>query len=460
MFLFAALRIATRALRRNPLRTLLTMLGIIIGVGAVIAMVSIGNGAKAQVEAQIANLGQNVIIVLAGNMTRGGFRMGFGSASSLTHEDLVAMQRELTEINAVSPELRSFAQIAAANQNENVQVMGVGAGYLDIRSWPTASGNDFTEADVRNANKVALIGQTTATTLFGDEDPVGETLRIENVPFTIVGLLSSKGMNMMGSDQDDIVLVPYTSAQKRLMGSATTFRSLLVQASAPTLLGDVQSQITDLLRQRHKIGPGREDDFIVRTQQEIAEMATSTSKVMTALLGSIAAVSLLVGGIGIMNIVLVSVTERMREIGVRLAVVRALHDRLRGHEQTHLHVAPPITTVFLLGVFWKRASGKSAFITLIGGMLLGAVVCFLDWNNIYRGDFMLIAFLLLVACMIIMVVTTFLFPETLKAEARPLVWEDWREPLHGDAGGRGLGNYRVFAAVVLAVFIGLYPIFR
>ncbi len=367
MFLFAALRIATRALRRNPLRTLLTMLGIIIGVGAVIAMVSIGNGAKAQVEAQIANLGQNVIIVLAGNVTRGGFSMGFGSAPSLTHEDLLAMQRELTGINAVSPELRSFAQLAAGNQNENAQVMGVGAGYIDIRSWPTASGNDFTEADVRGANKVALIGQTTATTLFADEDPVGQTIRIKNVPFTIVGLLSRKGMNMMGSDQDDIVLVPYTSAQKRLMGSSTAYRSLLVQAAAPNLLEDVQGQITDLLRQRHKIGPGRDDDFIVRTQQEITEMATSTSRVMTVLLGSIAGVSLLVGGIGIMNIMLVSVTERTREIGVRLAVGAHGNDILLQFliEAVTLSIVGGVIGI-LLGVGSSRLlSAKMGWATLI-----------------------------------------------------------------------------------------------
>jgi putative ABC transport system permease protein len=319
MMIFAILKIALRALRRNALRTLLTMLGIIIGVGAVIAMISIGNGAKAQVEAQIASLGRNVILVLSGNVSRGGFSFGFGSAGTLTQADYDAIRREVSGVAGASPEVRSSAQLAAGNQNINTQVMGVGTDYTEIRSWPVVNGDNFTEQDVRTANKVALIGATTAKTLFGDNDPVGQIVRVRNVPFTIVGLLASKGMNMMGSDQDDILLVPYTSAMKRLSGG-TSFRSLNVQAESPTRVAEVQEQITNLLRQRHRIAEGREDDFLVRTQQEISEMATSTSVIMTWLLGVIASVSLLVGGIGIMNIMLVSVTERTREIGIRMAV--------------------------------------------------------------------------------------------------------------------------------------------
>ena len=319
MVLAATLKIALRALRRNTLRTLLTMLGIIIGVGAVIAMVAIGNGAKAQVESQIASLGQNVIMVLSGNVTRGRFSMGFGSAGTLTRDDYEALRRELNGISGISPEVRSYAQIAAGNQNINSQILGVGEDYLDIRVWPLANGANFTEADVRNANKVALIGKTTARTLFGDSDPLGQIIRIKSAPFTIVGELGAKGMSMSGSDQDDIVLVPYTSAMIRLSGG-TTFRSFHVQTMTPQLLAEVQNQIVELLRQRHRIGEGREDDFIVRTQEEISDMATQTSRTMTVLLGAIAGVSLLVGGIGIMNIMLVSVTERTREIGVRMAV--------------------------------------------------------------------------------------------------------------------------------------------
>jgi putative ABC transport system permease protein len=217
--------------------------------------------------------------------------------------------------------------VAAGNANINTSVMGVGEDYVSIRSWILASGANFTEQDVRSANKVALIGKTTATTLFGDGDPVGQIIRIKNAPFTVVGALAPKGMAMMGNDQDDVILVPYTSAMKRLSG-ATSFRSFVLQGSTPDRMPDVQNEIMEVLRQRHRITEGKEDDFIVRTQQEISEAATTTSRVMTILLGSIAGVSLLVGGIGIMNIMLVSVTERTREIGVRLAVGARSYDIL------------------------------------------------------------------------------------------------------------------------------------
>lgn len=319
MRILAILKLALRALKRNPMRTLLTMLGIIIGVGAVIAMVGIGNGAKSQVEAQIAQLGQNVILVLSGNVSRGGFSMGFGSAPSLTKGDYAALRKEIPGIVGVSPEVRSSAQIASGSQNSNTQIMGVGEDYVNIRAWPIADGANFTDADVRGARKVVLLGKTTATTLFPDSDPLGQTIRVRGAPYVVIGVLSAKGMSMMGSDQDDVVLMPYTSAMVRL-SSATTFRSFNVQASGPSVINSITNGITDLLRQRHRIGFGRDDDFIIRTQQEITEMATATSRVMTVLLAAIASVSLVVGGIGIMNIMLVSVTERTREIGVRLAV--------------------------------------------------------------------------------------------------------------------------------------------
>ncbi|PYK96263.1 MAG: multidrug ABC transporter substrate-binding protein [Verrucomicrobia bacterium] len=319
MILLKTFSIAVRALRRNTLRTLLTMLGIIFGVAAVIAMVSLGNGARAQLEASIAALGQNVVTVWSGTMSRGGFRGGFGSSGTLTAEDYEAIRKEVAGVNGVSPEVRNFAQLAAGNQNINSQIMGVGAQYIDIRSWPCSSGENFTEADVRNANKVALIGKTTAEILFADEEPVGQIVRVKSAPFRIVGVLASKGSDMWGRDQDDILLVPYTSAMRRLTGDLT-FRSLMLQAASPQILGTVTNQVADLLRQRHRITGGKDDDFMVRTQQETVELFDAQARTTRELLFYVALISLIVGGIGVMNIMLVSVTERTREIGVRLAV--------------------------------------------------------------------------------------------------------------------------------------------
>ncbi|MEA3207174.1 MAG: putative transport system permease protein [Chthoniobacter sp.] len=313
------LRIAVRALRRNKMRSLLTMLGIIIGVGAVIAMVGIGNGARSQVEAQIASLGQNMILIFTGSTTSSGVRTGFGMAGTLKIEDAQAIAREVPGILAVSPEIRSTAQVAAGNQNWMTQLLGESPEYFEMREWELTSGVSFSEQEVRAASKVAVIGKTTASQLFGGTDPVGQIIRVKNVPFLITGLLKSKGMSLMGNDQDDVIVVPYTTAMKRLTGD-TKLRSINVQAATAELIPQAQQQITALLRQRHHIVPGRDDDFTVRSQQEIAEMATATSKILTLLLGAIACVSLIVGGIGIMNIMLVSVTERTREIGIRMAV--------------------------------------------------------------------------------------------------------------------------------------------
>jgi putative ABC transport system permease protein len=311
--------IAFRALRRNKMRSVLTALGIIIGVAAVIAMVGIGNGAKAQVEAQIAGLGQNVILVFSGSTTTSGIRTGWGGAGTLKIEDAEAIRREVPGVIGVSEEVVTTTQVAAGNQNWFTRIYGESADYLDIRQWPLSDGVPFTPQDVRSANKVCIIGRTTAAQIYGNDNAVGQVLRVKNVPFTITGILTPKGLSTQGVDQDDVVIMPYTSAMKRVAGG-TTLRNINVQVGSANELDAAQQQIIGLLRQRHNIRAGRDDDFTVRNQQEIAEAATATSAVMTILLGSIAGVSLVVGGIGIMNIMLVSVTERTREIGTRMAV--------------------------------------------------------------------------------------------------------------------------------------------
>ena len=316
MRILSTIKVSLRALRRNALRSVLTALGIIIGVAAVIAMVSIGNGAKAQVESSIASLGQNIISIFPGNATSGGVRGGFGSASSLTVEDALAIRGQISGVVNLSPEMRDRTQILANGLNWNSQILGEDVSYLDIRLWSVVEGTMFTEADVRSAAKVCVIGRTVADQLFQGMDPVGQTLRIRNIPFKVVGLLASKGFNYFGQDQDDAVIVPYTSHLKRI-ARRPFLNSIIVQAESPDQMTRIQQDITDLLLQRRN---GREQDFAVRNQAELAEAATATTKTMTVLLGAIAGVSLVVGGIGIMNIMLVSVTERTREIGIRLAV--------------------------------------------------------------------------------------------------------------------------------------------
>jgi putative ABC transport system permease protein len=321
MRLIATTLIALRALRRNKLRSALTALGIIIGVAAVIAMVGIGNGAKAQVEAQVASLGRNVVTVFPGSSSSGGARGGWGSSSTLTLEDVEAIVREVDGVVAVSPELRDRNQVLANGLNWNTQILGESPDYLSIRAWGLADGAMFTETDVKGATKVCLIGSTVAKQLFPDTDPLGQTLRIRNIPFRILGVLESKGFNFFGSDQDDAVIVPYTTHMRRI-NRRTTVSTILIEAASPSVMQAVQDDTTALLHQRRG---GREPDFTVRNQLELAQTATATTRVMTSLLGAIAGVSLLVGGIGIMNIMLVSVTERTREIGIRLAI--GAHDR-------------------------------------------------------------------------------------------------------------------------------------
>jgi putative ABC transport system permease protein len=321
MRLTATVVIALRALRRNKLRSVLTALGIIIGVAAVIAMVSIGNGAKSLVEGQIASLGRNVISVFPGSATTGGMRGGWGTSSTLTIEDAQAIEREIAGAVAVSGEVRDRQQVLANGLNWNTSILGESPGYLSIRDWELSSGAMFTAADERSTAKVAVIGQTVVTNLFPDVDPIGQTLRIRNLPFKVVGVLKPKGFNFFGSDQDDVVIVPLTSAMRRV-SRRQNLSGILIQAQTPESISRIQQDITDLLQQRRG---GREPDFTVRNQMELAEAATATSRTMTALLGAIAGISLVVGGIGIMNIMLVSVTERTREIGIRLAI--GAHDR-------------------------------------------------------------------------------------------------------------------------------------
>ena len=311
------------------MRSGLTALGIIIGVGAVIAMVGIGNGARAQVEAQVASLGQNVIQVSAGSTSSRGVRQGADTAVTLTVADAEAIAEEIPDVLAVSPEVKIKTQIVTGNRNWSASVYGESADYFTIRQWPVDSGTTFTEQDVRAAAKVAVLGATAAEELFGDQEPLGEIVRIQNAPFTVIGVLKSKGTSVSGSDNDDNVIVPYTIAMKRLVGQQTNLRRINVQAANADVLSEVETQITELLRQRHRTGSGDESDFKVQSQLEIGEVATQTTRTMTLLLAAIASVSLVVGGIGIMNIMLVSVTERTREIGVRMAVGARGRDILR-----------------------------------------------------------------------------------------------------------------------------------
>jgi putative ABC transport system permease protein len=310
---------AFKALRRNKLRSGLTALGIIVGVFSVIAMMAVGDAAQATIQARVASLGESLLIVFAGSRRSGGANAGLGSASTITLSDAEAIRREVVDVVAVSPEVTTSAQTIANGRNWSTNIVGESPEFLRIRSWGLKSGSMFNDRDIRGATKVAVIGAKPAHELFGFLDPLGQTVRLKNIPFLIIGALAEKGAGIGNQNQDDRIIIPFTTAMKRLTGDKF-LRSINVQIGAAARMEVAQQQLTLLLRQRHRLLPGTEDDFSVLSQKEIADTVNSVSSVLTLLLGAVAGMSLLVGGIGIMNIMLVSVTERTREIGIRIAM--------------------------------------------------------------------------------------------------------------------------------------------
>jgi putative ABC transport system permease protein len=380
MTVVQSVRIALRALRVNTLRSALTMLGIIIGVGAVIAMVGVGAGAQARVAEQIQSLGSNLIIVLPGSVTSGGARLGHGSQLTITEDDAAAIAREVPSVQTASPSVRGTAQVVSGNLNWSTVVQGVTADYFEARDWPVIAGRPLGSADDDGAAKVAVLGQTTAENLFGDADPLDQIIRVKNVPFTVVGLLDRKGQSSWGQDQDDVILIPLSAAKKKVLGASQSnpraVSAISVKVRAGEDMAEAETQIQAALRQRHRLQPFQEDDFWLRNLSEVLQTREASSRVMTYLLAAIASVSLLVGGIGIMNIMLVSVTERTREIGLRMAVGARSRD---------------ILLQFLV---------EAATLSLIGGLIgiaLGlagsrAINYFAEWRTLIPPEAIALAF--------------------------------------------------------------------
>jgi putative ABC transport system permease protein len=328
MDFLAILKIAIRALTRNKMRSLLTMLGIIIGVGAVIATVGLGQGAQQQVQDQIASMGTNLLYISSGSVNKGGIRLGGGATKTLVNDDMKAILQQVPTVNMVAPGAGSSAQVVFDNQNWSTRITGTEPQYFDIRNWAFAQGGNFTQDDVTRSTNVVVLGATVQQNLFGNSNPVGQTVRIGTLPFQVVGVLTPKGQSGLGQDQDDGVYVPISTLQKKITGQ-DWLQYIMASATSQPASYAAQNQITALLRDRHRIRSGQDDDFTVRNLADVAQLADESSKVMTLLLASIAGVSLIVGGIGIMNIMLVSVTERTREIGIRIAIGATESDVLR-----------------------------------------------------------------------------------------------------------------------------------
>jgi len=376
MDLFIVIRVSLRALRRNKLRSFLTILGIVIGVCAVITLVNVGNGAQISIENAISSLGTNLLIIFPGSVTKAGMRVGYGSASTLTVDDAQAIQDECSAIHMVSPVVSEAAQVVFQNQNWRTTVLGVNPDYQRIKNWSLKNGEFFTYQDVKAATKVCILGSTVFLQLFGGQDPVGQVIRVKRIPFKVIGVLTSKGQTTFGQDQDDVIIIPYTTAQKRLSG-INYVNMLMASAVSMDLMEEAGDQIRNLLRQRHSIKKEEDDDFTVRNLADLTSVFSIITRSLTILLGSIASISLIVGGIGIMNIMLVSVTERTKEIGIRMAVGATHKD---------------ILFQFLL---------EAVFLSLLGGCigiviaiaLTSAIAYFSGWSVPVSIFAMLVAFL-------------------------------------------------------------------
>jgi putative ABC transport system permease protein len=376
----ACARVALRALRANMLRSVLTMLGIIIGVGAVIAMISVGAGAQARVAEQIRSLGSNLILILPGSVTSGGVRLGFGTRPSITQDDSAAIAREVPAVHSTAPTVRGGGQIIFGNTNWGTQIQGTTPAYEETRQWPVVSGRYFGAEDLEGAAKVALVGQTVVANVFNGGDPIGQVIRVNNVPLTVIGILDRKGQSSWGQDQDDVIVIPITTANKRVLGPTqplpTSVNAISVRVRDGQDMKATEQQIRELLRARHRLQSYQDDDFWIRNLSEMLQAEEESSRVLTMLLAAIASVSLLVGGIGIMNIMLVSVTERTREIGLRMAVGARSRD---------------ILTQFLV---------EAVTLSLIGGAIgvgLGlagshAIAYLAQWRTLISGQAIVLAF--------------------------------------------------------------------